>query len=204
MTEGTREKRRGIGGISTRGASWLAWSACTLSLLLLALSLLAIVLGWSTPLGRGWISWWEQAVSSIGIIGAPILGGLIASRQPHNPYGWLWLGFGLGLTFQHLAESYAAYALVVEPGSLPAPRTISQLLELGGPLALTLVPFLLLLFPTGHLPSRRWSLLAWITAISGAVLLTFDLHLDNPEEVGGTITLIVMTVVTSIFAAVVL
>ncbi len=139
MTEGTREKRRGIGGISTRGASWLAWSACTLSQLLLALSLLAIVPGWSTPLGRGWISWWEQAVSSIGIIGAPILGGLIASRQPHNPYGWLWLGFGLGLTFQHLAESYAAYALVVEPGSLPAPRTISQLLELGGPLALTLV-----------------------------------------------------------------
>ncbi len=70
----------------------------------------------------------------VGIVGAPILGGLIASRRPRNPYGWLWLGFGLGLALQLLAASYPAYALVVEPGSLPAPRTISRVLGLGGPL----------------------------------------------------------------------
>jgi hypothetical protein len=46
------------------------------------------------------------------LIGAPILGGLIASRRPHNPYGWLWLGFWFGLTFQLLGRLYAVYALV--------------------------------------------------------------------------------------------
>jgi hypothetical protein len=48
-----------------------------------------IVLGWSTPLPRGWTPWRDQTVSLLGIIGAPILGGLIASRLPRNPYGWL-------------------------------------------------------------------------------------------------------------------
>ena len=106
--------------------------------------------------GQGWTQWQDQAVSLVGIIGAPILGGLIASRRPENPYGWLWLGFGLGLSLQQLGQPYGAYALVVEPGSLVAPRTIPQLLERGGPLALSFAPFLFLWFLTGWLPSRRW------------------------------------------------
>ncbi len=73
--------------MSTRAASWLAWSVCTVTLLILALSLLLILLGWSTPLPKGWTPWRDQAVSLVGIIGAPILGGLIASRRPENPYG---------------------------------------------------------------------------------------------------------------------
>ena len=80
--------------MSARTASWLAWSVCALTLLVLALSLLLIVLGWSTPLPQGRAPWHAQAVSVVGIVGAPILGGLIASRRPGNPYGWLWLGFG--------------------------------------------------------------------------------------------------------------
>ena len=153
--------------MSRRAASRVAWSVCAAVLLILALSLVLIVLGWSTPLPQGWAPWRDQAVSLVGIIGAPILGGLIASRRPENPYGWLWLGFGLGLALQQLADPYTAYALVVEPGSLVAPRTISHVLELGGPLALTFAPFLFLLFPTGRLPSRRWRPLAWIAAMAG-------------------------------------
>ena len=128
----------------SRTASWMACSVCAVTLSVLALSMVLIVLGWSTPLPRGWIPWRDQTVSLLGIIGAPILGGLIASRLPRNPYGWLWLGFGLGLAIQSLAMSYEAYALVVEPESLAAPRTISHVLELGGQVALTLAPLLML------------------------------------------------------------
>ena len=142
--------------MSRRAASRVAWSVCVAVLLILALSLVLIALGWATPMPQGWASWRDQAVSLVGIIGAPILGGLIASRRPENPYGWLWLGFGLGLSLQQLGQPYGAYALVVEPGSLVAPRTIPQLLERGGPLALSFAPFLFLLFLTGWLPSRRW------------------------------------------------
>ena len=100
----------------SRATTWLAWSVCALILLVLTLSMLLIVLGWSVPLQGAWTPWRDQTVSLLGIIGAPILGGLIASRLPHNPYGWLWLGFGSGLAFQSLAESYGAYAPVASPG----------------------------------------------------------------------------------------
>ena len=72
--------------MSARASPWIAWSVFAVTLLVLALSMVLIVLGWSTPLPRGWIPWRDQTVSLLGIIGAPILGGLIASRLPRNPY----------------------------------------------------------------------------------------------------------------------
>jgi hypothetical protein len=190
--------------MNARAVSWLAWSVCGLTLVVLALSMLLIFLGWSTPLPRGWTPWRDQIVVSLGIIGAPILGGLIASRRPRNAYGWLWLGFGLGLASQSLAMSYEAYALVVEPESLAAPRTISHVLELGGQVVLTLVPLLILLFPTGRLPSRRWRLLPWVSTTAGAVLLLLVLFFDSPDQVGGAISITAFVVVTVIFIAILL
>src|SRR5215204_5751289 len=190
--------------MSNRAVSWLAWAVCTVTLLVLALSMLVIALGWSTTLPREWTSWRDQTVSLAGIIGAPVLGGLIASRRPRNPYGWVWLGFGLGLAFQSLAQSYGAYGQVVEPGSLRAPRTISHVLQLGGQVALTLAPLLMLLFPTGRLPSRRWRPLAWISTTAGAVLLLLVLLFENPDQVGGVISITTFAVVYVIFTAILL
>ena len=154
--------------MSTRAASWLAWAACAASLSLLALALLLIFLGRSTPLPRGWYPWQGQATVAAALVGAPILGGLIASRRPANPYGWLWLGLSLGLAVFLFGQVYAAYALVVEPGSLPAPRTVGHVVAgMGWAAAFTLLPLLLLLFPTGSLPSRRWRHVAWAVAVVG-------------------------------------
>ncbi len=139
-----------------------------------------------------------------GIVGAPVVGGLIAARQPRNPYGWLWLAFGLGLALQALGESYASYALVAEPGSLVAPGIASRLLDLGGPVALTTAPFLFLLFPTGRLPSRRWRPLAWVAGVSGAVVFSLNLLFGRPEEVGGTVTAVTIVSVVVVFVTVVL
>jgi hypothetical protein len=186
--------------MSPRAAAWLAWSLCAATLVIQGLSLLLILFGWSTP--RGEISWLNQAISLVGLVGAPILGGLIASRRPRNPYGWVWLGFGLGLTLQQLATIYAAYARVMEPGSLVAPETISHVLGLGGPLALTFAPYLLLLFPTGRLPSRRWRPLAWIAILSGAGVLLLNLFFEKPDTVGGAITAMTIIVVSLIFATI--
>ena len=117
--------------MSRRPVGWLAWSVCAAALTLFGLSLLLVFLGWSTPLPRGWISWQGQIISTVGFIGAPVLGGLVASRRPENPYGWLWLGLGLSGALLLLADSYAAYALVVAPSSLPAPRTVGNILGMG-------------------------------------------------------------------------
>ncbi len=205
MTTGaTGQREQGGGGSSAWGSVWFAWLLCAVSLAILASVLVAVLLGWSTSLPRGYLPWREQAISLMGIIGAPIVGGLVASRRPRNPYGWLWLGFGLGLSLGLLAESYAAYALVVEPGSLLAPRETSRLLAVGNPMALAFAPFLFLLFPTGRLPSRRWRPVAWTAGTSGVVLVDLNLYFARPDFVGGAVTAVTFAVVLAIFAAIVL
>ncbi len=195
MPTDANEQGRGIGGISPRAVAWFAWSVCAVTLLLLALSLLLIALGWSTPLPKGWSPWRDQVVFVTELVGAPILGGLIASRRPESIYGWVWLGFGMGFAFTFLADTYAAYALVVEPGSLPIPRTAATLLGLGLGASVVLLPFVFLLFPDGRPPGRRWGFFAWAVAgVGGLVLLLFPLRPElpdspfaNPFGVGGSV-----------------
>ena len=180
----------------------LAWTLCALTLLVLASSLLLMLLGWSTPLPQGATPWRERTISLVGIVGAPILGGLIASRRPRNAYGWLWLTFGLGLAFQQLATSYRAYARVTEPGTLLAPQAISEVLELGGPLSLALAPFLILLFPTGRLPGRRWRPLAWIAALSGTTIVVIQVLFEGADKRGGIVATTVIAAVLVTFGAI--
>ena len=176
--------------------------------MLFGLSLALVFLGWSTPLPKGWVSWQGQIITTVGFMGASVLGGFIASRRPDNLYGWLWLGLGLSAALVQLAGSYAAYALVAEPGSLPAPRTIAQVLGVAWGMGIILLPFLLLLFPTGRLPSRRWRPVAWAVLIAGAVLLMIGPFLpdesigafENPLSVGGVVgEAIVFTSVAVVF-----
>jgi len=194
--------------MSPRAAARLAWSVCATALLLFGLTLVLVFLGWSTPLPKGWVPWQGQIITTVGFMGAPVLGGLIASRRPDNLYGWLWLGLGLSAALLQLAGSYAAYALVAEPGSLPAPRTIAKVLGVAWGMGIILLPFLLLLFPTGRLPSRRWRPVAWAVLIAGAVLLMIGPFLpdesigafENPLSVGGVVgEAIVFTSVAVVF-----
>jgi hypothetical protein len=101
----------------------------------------------------------------------------------------------LGLAILSFGQVYAAYSLVVEPGSLPAPRTVGHVVAgEGWVAAFTMLPLLLLLFPTGRLPSRRWRFVAWAVAVSGAtgILLypfvpqeNIVVPVTNPLGVGG-------------------
>src|SRR5918995_2963244 len=138
--------------MSRRTATWVAWSVCAASLLIMALGLLLIFLGWSTPLPPGWYPWTYMASDIVGALGAPLLGGLIASQRPENPYGWLWLGMGMTFALATFAPPYAAYGLVVAPGLLPAPRMLASLGQAEAYTAIVILSsFLFLLFPNGRL-----------------------------------------------------
>jgi hypothetical protein len=98
----------------------------------------------------------------------PIVGALIASRRPHNSIGWICLTFGFLWMLLSLFDFYGVYGLA-KPGSIPFPVAIYALGQwLWVPTVGLLAIYLVLLFPDGRLPSRRWAPLAWL---SGAVIV---------------------------------
>jgi hypothetical protein len=107
---------------------------------------------------------------------------MISSRRPEKLYGWLWSVAGLGLPLAFLANGYAVYS-VANPGALPAPQRVVWALEMGWVVSIVVLPFLLLLFPDGRLPSRRWRFLAWaILVVGGIVLVLGPFYPDETTE----------------------
>jgi signal transduction histidine kinase len=101
------------------------------------------------------------------------VGALIASRQPGNAIGWIFLATGLLWALSGLAAGLATLA-GPERGDVSWVRVLDWLgAWLFVPGIFTPVTFLLLLFPDGHLPSRRWRPVAWISSIA-IIVATFD------------------------------
>jgi len=119
----------------------------------------------------------------------PVVGALIASKRPSNPIGWICLAVGLLWMLNLLAGSYAAYGLrVAAPGSVPYPAAVGSLAEWLGPTTVLLSgTYLILLFPDGRLPSRRWRPVAWLcgTVLASNVVVTAlaPVHLSDLRDV---------------------
>jgi hypothetical protein len=85
--------------------------------------------------------------------------------------GWLLLGFALALTASGVIFSYVTYGLLARPGALPAAATLARYYPATGAAALALLSLVLLLTPTGSLPSARWRWWAVITAVTPVALV---------------------------------
>jgi hypothetical protein len=69
---------------------------------------------------------------------------------------------------QQFAGNYGHYALT-HPGTLPGGR-LAAMLQSVGAVALVALALVFLVFPTGHLPSRRWRPVAWALLVIGCLL----------------------------------
>jgi hypothetical protein len=160
--------------MSTRTATWLAWALAGITLTIFVASVALFVLARSahvpSSLGASTVG---DVVLFMSFSVFPVVGALIASKRPRNPIGWICLADGLLWALIILSEDYSAYGLAI-PGSVPFPVTINALLYawLWVPAVGLLGVYLLLLFPDGRLPSRRWRPLAWL---SGAVIVLLSL-----------------------------
>jgi hypothetical protein len=161
--------------MSRRTAAWLAWSLCALSLALTALSLLLLVLNLSRPDVPVYSFWAENVLFSIGY---STVGAVIVPRMPaENRIGWLFCAIGLLWAVLHFIGEYAIYALLAEPGSLPAGELASWVYSWLWVPGLSLLMFICLLFPNWRLPSARWRWFARLSALAtlvGMVLAAFS------------------------------
>jgi hypothetical protein len=109
----------------------------------------------------------------VAMLSFPVVGALIASRQPRNAIGWIMLGVGLTWALDAVLIIYAEYALTINPGSLPRPDLALALAAPDWVLFIGLQgTFLILLFPDGRLPSPRWRRWAWLCALAMIVSYT--------------------------------
>jgi hypothetical protein len=92
----------------------------------------------------------------LALVSGATVGAVLASRRPRHPVGWLLLALALSLTATAAVAQYLTWGLLVRPGSLPAARRVALYYPATGFIALTLIGFLLLLTPTGSLPSPGW------------------------------------------------
>jgi len=92
----------------------------------------------------------------LGMVGGATVGAVLASRRPRHPVGWLLLALALSLIATAAAAQYLTWGLLVRPGALPAARSVALYYPATGFTALALIGFILLLTPTGSLPSPRW------------------------------------------------
>ena len=96
----------------------------------------------------------------------PIVGALIATRQPRNAVGWILLAFGLMGAIQVPSALYADHHFAHHEGPLPGDEVAAWLSDwLGQTVLFAVVLFLPQLFPTGRPLTRRWRPVLWLSAI---------------------------------------
>jgi hypothetical protein len=134
----------------------LAWTAWAASIALLATGVgLLLAVHYGFP-GAPAYDYWRESTILPPVYAT--LGLVVVTRRPRHPVGWVLIGFGLTGSMQLVAGQYAALARADDlPGRLSALWASSQVQTV----SVALLILLLLLFPTGRLPSPRWRPVAW-------------------------------------------
>jgi hypothetical protein len=155
-----------------RWSGMLAWAVWALAILGLA------VAAWLAQLqrqaGSPETAWLLQPASVpllVAAMSAATVGAVVGSRRPAHPVGWLLLGLGLLVVVNGVVSGYVNYGVLVRPGALPAAGYLAGVSNGIQVLWVGCVGFVLLLTPTGSLPSPRWRWWARVAAAAPVLLV---------------------------------
>jgi hypothetical protein len=171
-------KQPGHERMPPRSASWLAWGLwLPVTAGFVVVFLLGLLDGQHDPL-LAIVDYWSGALPFLAFT---TVGALILSRRPHNAIGWLCWAIGAVVGLGNVGFE-AALRMVGDPVSRPVAlvlllSSLTFLVSLLG-----LLPLLVLVFPTGRLPSRRWRPALWIVA--GGLVLYLGLYVLQPGPLG--------------------
>jgi hypothetical protein len=166
------------------------WAVLTVIVALVVFPLgLAAVLGRPSP-EEPWI---QDLLFQLVPLPFAVVGALIAARRPGHRIGWLLLGGTLSIASALFAWSYTLHELH-DGTSLPGRAVIGWVGNWIPWPALAAFLLLLLLFPDGQPPSRRWRPIGWAIVAYCAVIMAFMAlypglistpDLDNPFAPSG-------------------
>jgi hypothetical protein len=156
--------------MSYRTATWLAWSLAGLTVAIFAVAVVfAILTLIADPSQLA-----ETAGGFVIILpffSFPVVGVLIASRRPGNWIGWICLISGLFWTAFFENDASSAYELA-RTGTVKSSVTLDALTQADWVFPVGLLGiYMILLFPDGRLPSRRWRPFAWF---AGGVMVLMN------------------------------
>jgi hypothetical protein len=162
--------------MTRRVSFWLAWSLAGISFAMYVAGFVFafLTLGVADPVEQASSGGFGGLLIFLPFLAFPIVGALIASKRPGNPIGWICLIAGLFWMQIAVGDPLTAYSLAIT-GSAPGPVMLDalSLWSWAFPLGL-LGTYMVMLFPDGRLPSRRWRPLAWL---SGAAILLVSVAL---------------------------
>ncbi len=166
--------------MNRRAVYYLAWSLGGLSVVMFAA---ASVFTFLTLLAKG-----ESLYGMGGLVvfalflAFPVVGTLISTRRPENAVGWVCLAAGLCWMSIGFEEQWNAYVLASTGEPLVSAAYVALTQGLWVPPVGLLGVYMILLFPDGKLPSRRWRPLAWFAGFLMVVLVLGFALLPGPLE----------------------
>jgi hypothetical protein len=160
---------------------WLVWVLCGLVVALVVSALLLQALG---PRRVGAPVLVQDALLLAVMIPFVIVGALISVHRPGNRIGALLLAGALAISTFSFLENYFGYA-AQHPGALPDLRADAWIANGALILGVGALVLMVLVYPTGRLPSRRWRPVAWALAawtLVATALLTVQPTLVMAKE----------------------
>jgi signal transduction histidine kinase len=146
--------------------------------LTLAVELTAVALSWDLE------SRYDTLLYALYSVSLAVAGGLVASRQPRNAVGWLFLGFALmNATTADVAQGWGLRAAAEGWPGVPVGEWLSAASWLPSGFGWVLT---FLLFPDGHLPSGRWRPVPWLGGLGLVLALPgWALSPDRAQDFSG-------------------
>jgi hypothetical protein len=185
-------------GITWRTAAALAWAALGFDLLVIVTGAIVKFFGPPMPyqLDLDLLNIFALSIVAFGLLGA-----LIVTRRPANRLGWVFTAIAFVHSLGYLAAAIAG--VLIYRGPTPEPAGVFLAWAFIWAANLHYVPsgtFVFLLFPDGHLPSRRWRSVVALTLASmvGLVVGTATIpgpllvfaNIQNPFGVEGSLPLV--------------